>query len=283
MVLERRALLMLKPDGVQQGLASAVEDWLRARGFTPTAARLLDLTPDLRRRLYATTRTGGALDWDLNAVLYTLGPVLVVLLDGEPGGHLSAAHRLTSLKGDFRPSFARGGTLRADVGALNPIFNLAHTSDDPDELEREVEVVLGRGWHDESTQALEQQRRRRVARMSPWSAVADCVDVLASRGQPIRQPPSFRTTLALAGEGHSAAVTRAALLHAREALRRHTALLSQDTSHLVAGVSSGRTDWSTWLAAVEGAGGADGSGPPWTPYLAYTTLRYLDLCLGGNS
>jgi nucleoside diphosphate kinase len=100
------ALLMVKPDGVHQKLIGSVLEFLAARDFEPLSSTTLHLTPQLRRRLYSTTRGGGRLDWDLNAVLYTLGPVHAVLLRGPDD---AAAHLSADLKGHFVPTRARPG------------------------------------------------------------------------------------------------------------------------------------------------------------------------------
>jgi nucleoside diphosphate kinase len=131
---------MVKPDGVHQRLTGAVLAFLGDRGLTALATKDLLLTPDLRARLYATTRSGGRLDWDLNAVLYTLGPVTAVLLRG-PGG--AAAHLSGELKGHFLPTRARPGTIRGSFNAMNPIFNLVHASDNEEEVAREAPVLFG--------------------------------------------------------------------------------------------------------------------------------------------
>lgn len=293
MAADRRALLMLKPDAVRQGLTRRIDEWLRPRGFTPRAARLIDLTPALRSHLYATTRSGGSLDWELNAVLYTLGPVLVVLLEGDPAGHPSASQRLTSLKGDFRPSRATPGSLRADVGALNPIFNLVHTSDDPTELQRELEVTGGDTWSEASLVDYETQRSRPEAQFAPWMALAWCLDRLASSTQQPWSRSDSPETLAwhtpLEHRGW-AAVTAPMLIRAHGALEDLRPRLPADTAALLEGVATGRTSWSTWLEAISGADtslhpqnrGGSLLTDPWPPYLAYTTLRYLELCLGGT-
>lgn len=288
MVSERDAFLMLKPDAVHQGLTRRVDEWLRPRGFTPQAARLIDLTPELRSRLYATTRTGGALDWDLNAVLYTLGPALAVVLDGDPGEYSSASERLTSLKGDFRPSRAASGTMRADIGALNPIFNLVHTSDNPDELERELEAIGGVAWSHGSLTAYETQRRRPEAQLSPLTAISWCLARLDADGRPEAALPALAED-APREQHQVGTVTAAMLAQIRELLDERRSTLPADTARFVAGVTTGSTSWPSWFAATSAADGAPSAseerGPwtdPWPQYLAYTTMRYLELCLGGT-
>lgn len=289
MTADSRALLMLKPDAVRQGLTRRVDDWLRPRGFTPRAARLIDLTPELRSDLYATTRSGGALDWELNAILYTLGPVLVVLLDGDPAEHPSASQRLTSLKGDFRPSRATPGSLRADVGALNPIFNLVHTSDDPTELERELDATGGEVWSEASLVDYETQRRRPEAPFAPWAALSWCLDRLTAGTRLLGPHSDFPASFFwhTPEQRGRPAVTSAALIRARDALDDLCSRLPAHTASVVAGIATGHTSWSTWLAATSSADTSQDAQihggsltDPWPPYLAYTTLRYLELCLG---
>ena len=108
--LNRLALLVVKPDGVAQRLTGEILAWLGKRGFRPLALRELRLAPERRSRLYATTRTAGRLDWELNAVLYALGPVHAVILESTPvPGWPSAADRLSrGLKATPVPGVPRG-------------------------------------------------------------------------------------------------------------------------------------------------------------------------------
>src|SRR4051794_1107875 len=147
---QRIALVMLKPDAVRQRLTGRVVRWLAARGFQALRFREFELTVADRAALYGPTRAVGRLDWELNAVLYRLGPVQALLLAGPLSGRWPSAAQYVSsgLKGDFRPARAVPGTMRADLGALNPIFNLVHATDDVANLDREQEVLFGADRHD---------------------------------------------------------------------------------------------------------------------------------------
>lgn len=262
------ALLMLKPDGVHQRLTGTVLTFLAHRGYTALATKDLLLTPDRRARLYATTRTGGRLDWDLNAVLYTLGPVTAVLLRGPSG---AAAHLSGRLKGHFVPTAARPGTIRGSLPALNPIFNLVHASDDEDELAREVPVLFGCAVGDalrDGVVAAPQPARP----IDHWRSVG--ATVAAFLGSAVVGAAGWPVAGADRRSAFEAVRRARPALRAAAETRRH----SRDAGlpALIAGDECGLPD----LAHVTGIA-QELPDPPsaWDTYLAYTSLRYLDLCL----
>ncbi len=247
---------MVKPDGVVQKVTGELLFWLASRGFAPLAFREVMLTPERRAHLYATHRRGGRLDWDLNAILYTLGPVHAVLLEGSyPSGFDSASDYVSgALKGHFVPCRARPDTMRGALGALNPIFNLVHATDATEDLDRETEALFDVPLRDASAlpgpppAAVRSGRPRRLAL---WTTIAEVVEPwIGKAGWPADQ------------WGPSAA----ALRMAREVCDRAPA----GGGDLLKGVRSGEIDY--WRFATRPT-------PTWATYLAYTTLRYLDLCL----
>jgi nucleoside diphosphate kinase len=273
---------MVKPDGVHQRLTGAVLAFLARHGFTALAMRDLLLTPDLRARLYATTRTTGRLDWDLNAVLYTLGPVTAVLLRGPPG---AAALLSGQLKGHFLPTRARRGTLRGDLNAMNPIFNLVHASDDETELAREVPVLFGCPVDDllrEGDVATSEPARP----LDHWRSVSDVLTAfLGSAGSLPVIGPDQRAAF-LGGTGSAPVTTpdrRAAFAAVRRA--RPVLLAAAERSRpsraaglpaLLAGSEVDLPDLTRFSAVAQSLPDPPSS---WGTYLAYTSLRYLDLCL----
>ncbi|MFG1838762.1 nucleoside-diphosphate kinase [Micromonospora sp. NPDC049175] len=273
------ALLMIKPDGVRQRLTDTVLAFLARRGFTALATEDVLLTPDLRARLYATTRSGGRLDWELNAVLYTLGPVTAVLLRGPSGDGGAAACLSGRLKGHFLPTRAAPGSLRGDLNAMNPIFNLVHASDDEDEVARELPVLFGRPVRD----VLRDGQVAASARARPinhWRTVGDTVAALLGDGD---GDLSGRRQLDTAGwpdnDTDRIAAYRA-VRRAREALsaaadRRHLARTA-GLPALIAGDEKNLPGLAQFSAACRAL-----ANPPdvWATYLTYTSLRYLDLCL----
>lgn len=285
------ALLMVKPDGVHQGLTAPVLAFLKARGFEARCIRRQHLTPAARSALYATTRTTGRLDWDLNGVLYTLGPVDAVLLTSPdfPRGS-AAAHVSRDLKGHFVPTRSAPGTLRGELNAMNPIFNLVHASDDPEECSREARVLFGEDWRSLLDRPVDATAPGRAA-AAPPARPLDHWAILGATLGPLLDPTP-RQGLALLHEfgwppshtpgdppqdrrrqyrtAHDALTGLAAALRAGNVSESHPLL----PELLPGGVR--------FPALAEFLGQARTRQPDlsaWDAYLTYTTLRYLDLCL----
>lgn len=290
---------MVKPDGVHQNLTGAVLEFLADRDFRPLSATTVVLTPQRRSELYATTRGGGRLDWDLNAVLYTLGPVTAVLLRG-PGG---AAHVSADLKGHFVPTRARPGSLRGDLNSLNPIFNLVHASDSEHDVIREVLVLFGRTL----AEVLAEPGETPSLSTTPlpidhWRAVGDVVARLlfpSAPEAPRPEPGPDGADLGFTGPTHdqkrgwerlreagwpTAGMSRRA---AFASVRRVRGRLLEDgrwsvvsstagLPALIAGTEQNLPGVGHFCAATAAL-----PQPPtrWHSYLTYTSLRYLDLCL----
>ncbi|MBB5774977.1 nucleoside-diphosphate kinase [Nonomuraea jabiensis] len=254
--LNRRAMIVVKPDGVVQNVTGELLAWLASRGLAPLAFREVMLTPERRARLYATSRTGGRLDWDLNAILYTLGPVHAVLLEGSYPSRFDSVSDYVSraLKGHFIPCRARPDTLRGALGALNPIFNLVHATDATEDLERETEALFDAPLcHASSLPGPPPTavRSGRPHRLPMWTTIAEAVEPWIGKADwPADQV------------GPSAVALRTA----REIWDRAAA----DGGDLLKGVRTGDTGY--WRFATRHTS-------TWATYLAYTTLRYLDLCL----
>ncbi|GAB3845712.1 hypothetical protein GCM10029963_24420 [Micromonospora andamanensis] len=264
---KRLALVMLKPDAVRQQLTGPVLRWLAARGFEPVGFRQFLLSAERRADLYRTTRVGGRLDWQLNAVLYTLGPVQSLLLRG-PAADLPAASLVSGrLKGDFRPSRAQPGTMRADLGALNPIFNLVHSADDPASVRRESRVLFGDDpVFDEA--GLSEAASRSPAPFPLWSIVADVLQRWAAEAG-VAEAALAR----MDWPADSAGPRHDALQVVTRTLEEIAATAAPGTARFLTGIRTGETTWDGWRARTRT--GDD----PWPSYLTYTTLRYLDLCL----
>jgi nucleoside diphosphate kinase len=275
--LDRLGLLVVKPDGVAQARTAAVVTFLRQRGFRLLACRQLMLTPQRRAELYRTTRTVGRLDWELNAVLYTLGPVHALLVDGPAGaGFDSAAHRLSAgLKGSFIPARATAGTIRADLGALNPVFNLIHATDATSDLDREAAALFDRPIRALAAAGAPgpgQPASRPGAGPFPlWSTVSTTLQSWLIRRVGIDVVGPLR---AIAWPADSQGPRVAALRRAAEAwdglLSAVRACVDPASLQLLAGIRTGASSYFDFSAA--------GTAPAWPTYLTYTTIRYLDLC-----
>ncbi|MEU9108101.1 nucleoside-diphosphate kinase [Streptomyces xanthophaeus] len=145
---DRLALLIVKPDGVAQHLTRLISLWMRDQGYWLRGFRELTLSPEHQSLLKANRQTSGPIDGELDAVIYTLGPIHALLLeqktDGPTGKPTAPAELAERLTGDFLPHRAQPGTLRGDFGALNPIFNLVHATDNTENLDRDAQALFDR-------------------------------------------------------------------------------------------------------------------------------------------
>jgi nucleoside diphosphate kinase len=275
---DRLGVVVVKPDGVAQARTAAVVSFLGRRGFRLVACRELVLTPARRAALYRTTRTVGRLDWDLNAILYKLGPVHALLVDGPAGpGFDSAAHRLSAgLKGSFIPARATAGTIRGELGALNPVFNLVHATDATADLEREAAALFDRPIRELTTAgaggAGPPPGAAGGGQFPLWSTVAATL-----RGWLARRAGAAAVEAlgAVRWPADSAGPRRPALRSAVQSWDRLLAAVrprvDQGSYELLAGIRTGASSYRDFAAA--------GTTPAWPTYLTYTTVRYLDLCL----
>ncbi|WP_240660033.1 nucleoside-diphosphate kinase [Streptomyces sp. WAC 01529] len=152
---ERCAVILCKPDAVEQGQVDAVLARIAAAGLTVTDRR--DVTVEAWQIHVHYWDLLVDADWfpdrDIPACLdsmYAERPVTVALAHGEPGFH----GRLRQLLGHFDPTHAAPGTIRGDLGedSLNAalaekrlVRNLVHTSDDPDAARRDFGTWFGAG------------------------------------------------------------------------------------------------------------------------------------------
>lgn len=264
------ALLMIKPDAVLQGLTGSVLSWVEAHGFRPVRYRELWLTPDRRTALYPPLRRHGMPDWDLGGLLYALAPVRVVLLDGARGsaGAGPGAERLSSLKGASVPHLSRPGTLRGDLGALNPFCNLVHTAADAAAVVRESAVLLRDTEPGTALAGLTRARAEAPAPTPLWSTMRTAADRLLARCGGARADDPWPAD----ADGPSPAAMDV-LARLWDGMSDRLRVGNPDAATWMGGIRAGHVSYSGWHNLT---------GPPtaaadWRTYLAYTTVRSLDL------
>lgn len=140
--LEQLVFAILKPDAVAGGLTRPILEWLQSRGY---AVRYADVLWNPKERqfeeLYKFNLTirndqNQLGSWWLNRQLYTLGPSVLLLLEGGP--HAGQVYQsIAADKGPSDPLKAREGQLRHDFRATNMTMNLFHCADDPFSTVRE--------------------------------------------------------------------------------------------------------------------------------------------------
>jgi nucleoside-diphosphate kinase len=137
MALER-TLILVKPDGVERGLAGEILARFERRGFTMRAAKLVRVTDDLAGRHYAEHAEKPFFAELVEFI--TSGRTLALVLEGE--GAIATAR--TTI-GATDPAQSAPGSIRGDL-ALSMPNNLVHGSDSAESAEREISLWFG---HDE--------------------------------------------------------------------------------------------------------------------------------------
>jgi nucleoside-diphosphate kinase len=129
-----QTLLIIKPDGMQRGLAGAVLERFERRGLRLSAARLLAISPQLADQHYA-EHLEKPFYPALKAYM-TSAPVLVVVLEGP-----SAVSVVRMMVGATNPFEAQPGTIRGDY-ALSKTENIIHASDSVASAQREIKLFF---------------------------------------------------------------------------------------------------------------------------------------------
>jgi nucleoside-diphosphate kinase len=130
-----RTLILVKPDGVERGLAGDILARFERRGFTMRAAKLVRVTDELAGRHYAEHAQKPFFAELVEFI--TSGRTLALVLEGE--GAIATAR---STIGATDPAQSEPGSIRGDL-ALSMPNNLVHGSDSAESAEREIALWFG--------------------------------------------------------------------------------------------------------------------------------------------
>lgn len=131
-----RALVIVKPDGMERGLAGEIVARLERKGLRLVAAELRPISREVAGRHYA-EHEGKPFFGDLVDFI-TRSPALVMVVEG-PDTQTFAVVR--ALMGATDPKKAAPGTIRGDL-AIEMTENLVHGSDSPESATREIELFF---------------------------------------------------------------------------------------------------------------------------------------------
>lgn len=129
-----RTFVMVKPDGVQRGIAGQVISRFEAKGLKLAAARLMTIDSELAARHYG--EHVGKPFYEKLVRFITSGPVLAMVWEGE-----DAISVVRTLVGKTNPKEAGPGTVRGDYG-MTTGKNIIHASDSPVSAEREINLFF---------------------------------------------------------------------------------------------------------------------------------------------
>lgn len=137
----RHVFVLMSSDTVYRDKHRDLVGRLRKEGFQPVAARAVRATPETIDDLYSDLIAGQWRTWRYRLVdaALAVGPALAVICRYS-GDDPDPYALLTRRKGYQHPMEAEPGTIRFDLGAVNSVLNLMHSSDDPAESEREAAV-----------------------------------------------------------------------------------------------------------------------------------------------
>ena len=130
-----RTLVIVKPDGVERGLAGEIMARFERRGLQLVAAELR--TIDLETAMVHYAEHDGKVFYAELLTFITRSPALVMVLE-SPGDTIAIVR---ATMGSTNPAEAGPGTIRGDLATSLP-DNLVHGSDSPEAAAREIAIYF---------------------------------------------------------------------------------------------------------------------------------------------
>ncbi|MSQ14465.1 MAG: nucleoside-diphosphate kinase [Dehalococcoidia bacterium] len=125
-----RTLVLVKPDGIQRGLAGEIIARIERRGLRIVGMKMLRMDDALAKRHYG-VHEGKPFFAGLVRFI-TSGPVLAAVFEGP-----RAVQIVRNTMGKTDPLDSNSGTIRGDLG-VDMGRNLIHGSDSPENAELEI-------------------------------------------------------------------------------------------------------------------------------------------------
>jgi nucleoside-diphosphate kinase len=129
-----RTLFLVKPDGVQRGLAFEILSRLERRGLKTVGLKLMNVSRETAAEHYkehvGKSFYTGLIDY------ITSAPVVAAVVEGP-----NAIAAVRSTVGKTNPVQADAGTIRGDLG-IETGRNLVHGSDGPESAVREIALFF---------------------------------------------------------------------------------------------------------------------------------------------
>ncbi len=132
--MTERTLIIIKPDGIQRHLAGEIIARFERKGFKLVAAKFVQLSEELARRLYQVHRRKPFFE---GLVKYSASsPVLVTVWEAQ--GVIDMARKMMGATFGYE---AQAGTIRGDFSCSRG-YNLIHGSDSAESAEREINLFF---------------------------------------------------------------------------------------------------------------------------------------------
>jgi nucleoside-diphosphate kinase len=125
---------MIKPDGVQRGIAGEVISRFERKGLKPAAMKMIRIDKELAEIHYAIHK--GKHFYDSLIRFITSGPVIASVWEGE-----NAIALVRKTVGATSPDNAEPGSIRGDY-VITTTFNIIHASDAPETAESEINLFF---------------------------------------------------------------------------------------------------------------------------------------------
>jgi nucleoside-diphosphate kinase len=129
-----RTLVLVKPDGVERGLAGEIISRIERKNLRLVAAELRTITPELAQQHYAEHAERPFFGELVEFI--TSGPIVAMVLEGQDA--VKAARQLI---GATNPLEAAPGSIRGDF-AIEMGTNMVHGSDSPESAAREAALFF---------------------------------------------------------------------------------------------------------------------------------------------
>ncbi|HWQ28972.1 MAG TPA: nucleoside-diphosphate kinase [Dehalococcoidia bacterium] len=129
-----RTLVLVKPDGMQRGLAGEILSRLERRGLKIVGLKLLQVDEALARRHYAVHEGKPFFEGLVRYI--TSSPVIAAVFEGT-----NAVALVRNTMGATNPAEAASGTIRGDL-AVEIGRNLIHGSDSLENAEKEIALFF---------------------------------------------------------------------------------------------------------------------------------------------
>lgn len=129
-----RTLIIIKPDGMYRRLVGEIIGRFEKKGFKIAAAKLMQITPQLAKKLYAVHK--GKNFFNRLVKYISSAPVFVMVLEGEKIIEITRKMMGATFGYDALP-----GTIRGDFGT-SQVRNLVHGSDSAKSAQKEISLFF---------------------------------------------------------------------------------------------------------------------------------------------
>lgn len=131
---KEKTFVMVKPDGVQRGIAGEILSRFERKGLKLVALKMLRIDEALAEKHYAVHK--GKHFYDSLIRFITSGPVIASIWEGN-----NAISIVRKLVGATRPDDAEPGSIRGDF-VITTTCNIIHASDGPETADYEMNLFF---------------------------------------------------------------------------------------------------------------------------------------------